>query len=184
MKTTGAAAEGGLTLLATFHPDLILPDMDGLKLGEKIKRLPDHSEFVNIGVVHQDLICDNIVDMRVLLTVVLIACLAPACWCSASIWPITADAPADARPCCDKAETDPVDTNDADDDCCCCLERAASMLDKPNTALTQNNLVAVLKLTLTRPLTDAQQNARPVAPRTPTGQQPRPAYLAHASLLL
>ena len=122
--------------------------------------------------------------MRVLLTVVLIACLTPACWCSAFISPNSADASADALPCCDKAKTDPAETHDADDDCCCCLERAASMLDKPNTALTQNNLVAVLKLTLTRPLTDAQQNARPFAQRTPTGQQPRPAYLAHASLLL
>ncbi len=122
--------------------------------------------------------------MRIVITILLIICMAPVCWCSASLSPIAAEESADALPCCDKAETEPVETDDAEDDCCCCMEQAASMLDKPNTELTQNNLVAPLRLTLPRPLTDTQQNARPFAHRTPTGQQPPPAYLAHASLLL
>jgi|TARA_B100000809_G_C15110512_1_gene520419 hypothetical protein len=124
--------------------------------------------------------------MRIIVTILLIFCLAPVCWCTATTLgiPLVIDASTESRACCDKLGAEPDETGEVPADCGCCLEQDASMLDRPDIRLTMHDVATPLTRILPYAIARLRVTAPTFAHRAPGAERSPPAFLAHARLLL
>jgi len=128
---------------------------------------------------------DNSRVMKRLGTFALILCLLPICWCRAVALPAATAVDAVAHGCCDTAEGQSADADEAPGDCSCCLERLQAAQDKPGYDLPAPNwvgrvAVTVLQITAFKPAGAISVRSL----RASFADHSPPAYLAHRAFLL
>jgi len=127
---------------------------------------------------------DNLGVMKRLGTFALILCLLPVCWCRAVALPAATAVDAVAHGCCDTAEGQSTNADEAPGDCGCCIERLQAAQDKPGYDLPAPNGVGYVSVTVLRIKSFSSAGAMPTRElRASFAGCSAPGYLAHQAFL-